>query len=53
MTQLTGAAVCIGSVRVSFKISSQYTGELKEDGIKLTRKVGDVGTEEFVAKRIK
>jgi len=35
------------------QISITYTGKVAGDEIKLTRKVGDFATEEFVAKRVK
>jgi hypothetical protein len=34
-------------------IRIEYTGKVSGDEIKFTRKVGDFGTEEFVAKRVK
>jgi hypothetical protein len=35
------------------KIAITYTGKISGDEIKFTRKVGDYGTEELVAKRVK
>ena len=34
-------------------IRIEYTGTIAGDEIKFSRKVGDFGTEEFVAKRVK
>jgi hypothetical protein len=36
-----------------FDLRIEYTGKLAGDELKLTRKVGDFGTEEIVAKRVK
>jgi len=35
------------------EIRIEYTGKVTADEIKMVRKVGDFGTEEFVAKRVK
>lgn len=34
------------------EVKIDYSGKLADDGLKLTRKVGDFATEEFVAKRV-
>ncbi len=36
-----------------FELRIEYSGKLNGDEMKLTRKVGDFGTEEIVAKRVK